>query len=491
MLTLFLLASFVYLVRVTFSAWGNREGEGVKPNIVVCTCDQLRAFETGCYGNDVIRTPHVDRLAAEGVRFETAVTNYPVCMAARSVLLSGQHNRTCTGGVANVAFPSRPGEHNMPEYPDAGRPHLPDTTLPEALSGLGYHTATIGKWHIHSWPQDIGFDHYLIPRVHHCHSGQSFTEDGGEEFVPDGYSVDFEADRVEQFLAGRANQDDPFFLYYNISPPHCPVADAPDLYRTMYAPGDIPLRPNVDLTRPLKDQEHWFKVYRYDFRYYMLHLPYTERLPDHYGLRELIAEYYGMTTWMDAAVGRLLAALEANGLTRDTIVVFTSDHGDNLGSHGLVQKGGPNEEAVRIPLLVRWPGHVPAGHVVRDRVASLVDIMPTVIDGVGGTVPGHVQGRSLLPSLQGELAQDEDPGAVIETGGGAAIRTCRHMYAVPWGAKKGVLADRGTEFFDLVQDPYETRNLADTDEQAGTAARLDAALRSWDAGTAWMPTPDV
>ncbi|MBM3495186.1 MAG: hypothetical protein FJX72_12825, partial [Armatimonadetes bacterium] len=199
-----------------------------KPNIVLCTCDQLRAFEIGCYGNRFVRTPNIDRLGREGVRFETAVTNYPVCMAARSVMLSGMHNRACTGGVSNVAYPTKPGDHAMPEYPEKGRPHLKQQTLPEALREAGYATTAIGKWHIHSWPQDIGFDHYVIPRVHHCHSGQSFTEDGGPEFVPPGYSVDYEAERVERFVADRAKSAQPFFLFYNISPPHCPVADAPE-----------------------------------------------------------------------------------------------------------------------------------------------------------------------------------------------------------------------------------------------------------------------
>ena len=95
------------------------------PNIILCMCDQLRAFEVGCYGNPVIRTPNLDRLAAEGVRFETAVTTYPVCMAARSVLLSGQYNRTCTGGVGNVATGQGEGRIYFPQYPFAGRPHLP------------------------------------------------------------------------------------------------------------------------------------------------------------------------------------------------------------------------------------------------------------------------------------------------------------------------------------------------------------------------------
>ena len=137
------------------------------PNIILCMCDQLRAFEVGCYGNPVIRTPNIDRLAAEGVRFETAVTTFPVCMAARSVTLSGQYNRTCTGGVGNVATGQGEGRIYFPQYPFAGRPHLREATLPEILHGLGYHTAAIGKWHIHTWPHDIGFDQYVIPRVNH------------------------------------------------------------------------------------------------------------------------------------------------------------------------------------------------------------------------------------------------------------------------------------------------------------------------------------
>ena len=95
----------------------------------------MRAFEVGCYGNPVIRTPNIDRLAAEGVRFETAVTNFPVCMAARSVMLSGQYNRTCTGGVGNVATGQGEGRIYFPQYPFAGRPHLPEATLPEILHG--------------------------------------------------------------------------------------------------------------------------------------------------------------------------------------------------------------------------------------------------------------------------------------------------------------------------------------------------------------------
>jgi len=399
-----------------------------QPNIIICTCDQLRAFEVGCYGNQIIQTPHVDRLASEGVRYETAVTNYPVCMAARSVLISGQYNRTCTGGIGNVNYSTIPGDCCMPEYPYSGRPHLKNPTLAEILKDNGYFTSVIGKWHIHSWPNDIGFDEYLIPRVHHCHTGQSFTENGKEEFIPEGFSVDFESERVKKFLENHKQDEKPFFLYYNISPPHCPVADAPEKYRKMYDPKDIPIRANVDLDKPLKDQDHWFKVYSWDFKYYNMHLPYTENLPENYTLRSLIAEYYGMTTWMDTAVGRMLKELDDNGLAENTIVLFTSDHGDNLGSHRLVQKGGPNEESIRIPFVVRCPSLIPESAVETNSVASLVDIAPTLLSLSGIPIPSHFHGKSLANSLTKQKEISSDNYAIVETGAGAAIRSASHMY---------------------------------------------------------------
>ena len=457
-----------------------------KPNIIICAADQLRSFEVGCYGNNVIRTPNIDRLAAEGVRFDTAVTTFPVCMAARSVMLSGQYNRTCTGGISNVSFPSFPGDINMPQYPFNGRPHLKDPTVAEVLRDDGYHTAAIGKWHIHSWPNDIGFDYYLIPRVHHCHSGQHFTENGGPEFVPPGYSVDFEAERVERFLAKRSREQQPFFLFYNISPPHCPMSDAPDKYTQMYAPESVPIRPNVDLKTPLADQDCAFKIYRWDYRYYKLRLPYTDKLPEGFGLRDVTALYYGMTTWVDDTVGRMLASLEENGLAENTIVVFTSDHGDNLGSHGLVQKGRPKEESIRIPFVLRWPSLERRSVVVSGQVAGLVDLMPTVLGLAGQTIPKHVQGRDLSLVVRGEYQSVPETYAFVETPSGVAVRTTTHMYFLPFGDSGKALADKPTEFYDLVEDPYQLDNLAGQGRNTDIAEKLDGYLRGWDAATPWM-----
>ena len=208
------------------------------PNVIVVLCDQLRAFEVGCYGDSTIRTPHIDRLAAEGVRFDLAISNNPVCMPARSAILTSQYSRTCMGYLSNYS-----DGDCLPEYPAQSRDWLCDTTLAEAFKAWGYETALFGKWHIQPAPLLVGFDHATYPRVHHRHTGQTFVENTGLGEVIDGFSIDYEAERVDQYLA--QERDSPFFMFYNISPPHMPLDDAPEKYKTMYAPDEIPLRPNT------------------------------------------------------------------------------------------------------------------------------------------------------------------------------------------------------------------------------------------------------
>ena len=453
-------------------------GKAKKPNVIICNCDQLRAFELGCYGNDVIKTPNIDNLATEGVRFETASTNCPSCLPARSVILSGQYNRTCTGGVIGSL-----------QYPVFGRLHLKDPTLPELLRNSGYHTEAIGKWHIHSWPNEIGFNKYLIPRVYHCHTGQIYTENGGPEFVAPGYSIDFEAVRVESFLKERSrNKQQPFFLYYSIPIPHSPLDDAPEKYKKMYGPDIIPVRPNVDLDTHINVKDYWFRVYLWDFRYYYLHLPYTERPIDNFKLRDSIALYYGMTTWVDDTVGRMLDVLKETGQEENTIIIFTSDHGDNLGSHGLVMKQTPEEESIRIPFLMRWPAQIKDSTVIREQIASQVDIAPTILSMVGLPVPGHMQGQNLSPVIYGQTRTLEQNHAFIETliPPGIAIRTLTHMYSLEFSIESGELNKNPDKFYELTVDPYELNNLVESENSAEIGKKLDKYIRSWDKKTPWM-----
>lgn len=454
-----------------------------RPNIVLITSDQLRPYELGCYGGTQVATPSIDRLAASGAVWETAITNFPVCMAARSVLISGQHNRTATGGKTNVAYAGRTGDFNMPEYPYPSRPHLKQPTLPETLQEAGYETAVIGKWHIHSWPHEIGFESYLIPRVHHAHSAQIYSRNGGPEFAPEGFSVEFEASEAVHFLKERSASDRPFFLYYNISPPHCPVADMPDTYLNMYDPAQMELRANSN-EEQIENRDYWYRVYRWDFRYYSFRLPHTLTLPDGYDLRHLAAEYAGAVTWMDTAVGRILDGLTEAGLQNNTLVVFASDHGENLGSHGLVQKGSENDESIRVPLIMAGPGVKP-GTRISENVASLVDLAPTLAETATYSVPEHFQGVSMWRDLEGASS---DRAAFFETVRGAGLRTPTETYVLPRNENR-LLGEGPIVAYDNVNDPLQFNNLANA-STSETFMHVDQALRALDADTPWSDLED-
>ena len=460
----------------------------------------MRAFETGCYGNAAVRTPSLDRLAAQGVRFETAVSNTPVCMAARSALLSGQYARTCNGYLEND-WTSTGGKGLgalEPEWPEEKRgARLPGTTLPEALGRAGYRCQAVGKWHIRPSPRAVGFDGSVLPLNNHRHSGQSFRVDGGAPTPFDGFSPQGEIEAVERYLAGRAGQPDPFFLYYNIMPPHMPLGDMPERYRALHAPDQIDLRPNVEIDGRLPHSEEWFRIYLWDYAYYHHREGHTLDLPAGFDIRALTALYYGAVAWVDDTVGRLLRALEANGLAKNTILVFTSDHGDNLGSHHRWNKGVLLEESIRVPLLWRFPGRWAPG-VNRSQAAGLVDIMPTLLEACGVEAPDGVQGQSLLPLLGGERDRLERDWAFIETpaslhGDGCTeigVRTPTHLCGMRLEAGGRRVADPDYMFHDLGRDPYQLDNLAAPGRTSALQTRLKQRLLAWHRDTPWLEEPD-
>ena len=258
------------------------------------------------------------------------------------------------GSLGNATAPDEHGRPIVASWPLHERVHLPDPTVAEQFKAAGYETALIGKWHIHTAPELVGFDYTLHPRVNHRHTGQDFVENGGPPQLVDGFSVDYENEKVLSYLA--ADRDNPFFLYYSISPPHMPLADAPSEYLTMYDPEEVPLRPNVFLDGQMAYDENWFNVYLWDFLYYSLKLPHTLDLPQ--GFRPantdsalLRVDDLGRRHGRDG----MMAGLRANGLLDNTIVVFTSDHGDNLGSHHRFNKGLLIEESIRIPMIFHAP----------------------------------------------------------------------------------------------------------------------------------------
>ncbi len=455
-----------------------------KPNVIVVMCDQMRAFAAGCYGNEFCRTPNIDRIAAEGVRFEHAVSNNPVCTPARGTLVSGQYSRTWQGDLGNPIAPF--GGLCAPEC-IWERVHCKDPTMPEQFKAAGYDTALIGKWHVHPAPDLLGFDYKVYPRVNHRHSDQIFIDQLPPGECVHDWSVHYEADKVASYLGDRKDGDDPFFLFYSISPPHMPVADMPEKYLNMYSPDDVPLRPNVFVDGEMYHDEDVFLIYMWDYLNYWYHLPEKSVLPAGFDLRSLTALYYGATTWVDDMLGRLMAELEKNGQADNTIVVFTSDHGDNLGSHHTWNKGLLIEESIRIPMIFWAPKLWQAG-VNDSQVAELMDIMPTVLAACGAETPASVQGDSLLPILTGERTELDETDAFLETCSGyLGIRTPTHTYGMTIsGEGLRDIDDEDYCFYDNRADPLQFNNLVGSGEQAELAASLKQRCLAWHADTPWL-----
>jgi choline-sulfatase len=460
------------------------------PNVILCTCDQLRAFEVGCYGHPVVQTPAMDRLAAEGTRFETAVSNNPVCVPARSSIISGQYSRTCVGALGNDA------EH----YPPPERTRLLDPTIAEHFKAAGYRTGLIGKWHMHPHPDLCGFDETLFPYAVHKYEGQTYYRGTQEQFVVDEYAGDFEARAAKEFVSRRqktGDRSEPFFLFYNIGLPHQPIWEGvPEKYRAMYSPDDVVLRDNVARDGSHDDPDFWFKVYAYvDFFWEWLSHRRgetsefnAERYPlpsDPFTIRELTALYYGSVSAVDDQLGALISALEAAGEWENTVVLFTSDHGDNLGSHGLYNKGLLIEESIRVPLIVRDPRY--PSHENTQQIAQLIDIFPTLASLASLSDPKHVQGRNLAPIVRGEATEISPNHAFVENQRHeVGVRVPGALHGALLDEQNRDLANQYSLYYDLVKDPAELDNLAGKTSLPAAAEDTAKLLKDWNTQTPWF-----
>jgi arylsulfatase A-like enzyme len=421
-----------------------------RPNVLVVIPDQLRAQALGCTGNPDVRTPHLDRLAAEGVLFRQTFANTPVCCPARAVLLTGKYAHR-HGLVCNDL-----------------RLRESEPTLAKLLRAEGYRTGFIGKWHLDGGPRDPGFvppgprrqgfDFWAACECRHDHFHLIYFRDTPAPIRGGKFEPEVLTDLALEFL--RADRRRPFFLVVSMHPPHDPYG-APEAYMKRYDPQRLTMRRN------------W-------------------RPGVHQAGREQIAAYYAAITAIDDQVGRLLRGLEDLGLDRDTIVLFTSDHGDMLGSQGARLKRKPWEESIRVPGILRYPARVPPGRRV-DALFSHVDMAPTLLALCGVAVPGDMQGSDLSGVALGKT--DRGPDSVFFqifvpfAGDGTphpwrGVRTPRFMYArtekEPW------------VLYDLKNDPDELANLAAS--PAGRAAReeLEVRLARWmrETGDSWRFNSD-
>jgi uncharacterized sulfatase len=422
-----------------------------RPNVLFVAIDDLTA-RLACYGAPV-RSPHVDGLARAGVRFDRAYCQYPLCNPSRTSLLTGR----------------RPPATRIMENQTWFRRELPDVmTLPQHFRQNGYTTAQTGKIFHGGLDDDrawtIGGTKLAEarPRTKEEQAERQRRADrwvaleGEGEDQPDHRTATRAVELLEQL------RDKPFFLAVGFVKPHVPFL-APKKYFDLYDPAKIVLpadfAANPSGTGP---------AYRPNFDIFIR----REASPDQ--ARQAIAAYYAAVTFMDAQLGRVLAALDRLGLRRNTVIVFFGDHGFHLGEKGMWSKMSLFEVSNHVPLVVSAPWLGLAGAVCR-RTVELVALYPTLVELCGLPAVTGLAGSSLLPLLRSPESDWEEPAFTFLRRGqvlGASLRTERFRYT-EWDQGR-----QGAELYDHQNDPGETRNLAAQATHARTVGRLRPLLRT-------------
>ena len=405
----------------------------------------------GCMGTDDIQTPNLDALAREGVVFRNAYSNCPVCTPFRINLFTG-HYSCRTGTFKNAdRIPSR-----MP-------------TLAGRLNDAGYRTAYVGKWHIGATghgpiPKKLrgGFTGF---QGYQCYNGfqkdVKFYDEKNSGRVYAGHRTDITTDLAISRLEDLAG--DPFALFVSYQAPHYPEQPSPE-FEALYEGRTLRRRPNsrdIDpYTRTWSPPSPWPPDDCPNFQRYGNDLDEYRRL------------YYAMVSQIDAGVGRLLEALGRLGVDKETLVIFTADHGDMQGSHGLKNKCLPHEESSGIPLVVRFPGGVSG--LTSDALVSGIDFFPTCLDVAGQAPLPDLPGKSFAPLVRGE------PQVLS----GPVFSERPEWKMVRLGDMKLVTEGDGYRpamLFDLARDPYEMANLVGDSGQADRVSELRDLILAWQA----------
>lgn len=407
------------------------------PNILFILADDLRWDALGAYGNTVVRTPNLDRLAAEGAKLSRFFVATPVCSPSRANFLTGLYAHA--PGIEFFNRDSRFARARVRE----GTP-----TVATHLNSAGYVSGFIGKAHLGGDPRRWGFD--VTPAYQ---PGFAFGEapekfkvlyvDGEPRPLPRDSAPHY-ADAAIEFLS--AQRDAPWFLWLAFSAPHAPYDYHPEF---PYDEADLQPPPGHPPEAPLTARPFW-------------------------------RGYYSEISALDAEVGRILDRLDALSLSENTLVIFTSDNGVMLGSHGISGKAIWYEESIRMPAIVRWPDRVQPGTEVAALVSS-VDFLPTILDVAGMQPPPLLPGTSFLGALQGGEGAREISFAESyrekALGGG--------IWSMARDQRYKLVRIRGTEerhFYDLQEDPHEVNDLIAATSYRGEIDRLSSKLAAWDSG---------
>ncbi len=441
-----------------------------RPNLIFIITDQQRFDATGCYGNPIIQTPHMDRIAREGVRFTRAYCAHPFCIPTRATLMTGY----CGYNQEQIA----PGYRIL----------HPDQTVPARLGQQGYRTQGVGKFHftpayqrmlngfddamfseemrwirqaptandvqlddydrylaqrgLWGWekPPEIGYNE-IKPLINHLPKAHHVTQWCGDQSV--------------QWLEREAPRDQPFLLWSSFVKPHVPY-DCPQHLRGLYDPNQMP-----PPWRRAGELDGW-PFYRDYVRSKEWDL-YSEHA------RNLgLAAYYANITFIDEQVGRIIAALERSGQLDNSVIIFSSDHGDMMGDHGLWYKSLGFEGSIHVPLMLWAPGRVPAGQTC-DLPVSHYDIARTLLT-LGGAdfADDQLPGASLLEIAAGRVPRDHV--VTIEAGGYVIGQRYKYHYYPLAGYE---------ELFDLQTDPHELHNRAGEAALASEQRQMRQTLKQW------------
>lgn len=438
-------------------------------NVLYLCSDEHTRHVLGCYGNPVVRTPNLDALAARGTRFSSAYTPFPICVPARACLATGRYAHQL--GIWDNGAP----------YTGAQAP-----SWGHRLTAQGHEVTTIGKLHFRSVEDDTGFPDQRLPMhvldgvgdVFGLLRADSPVRPGGVRTpVQEAGPGESEYTRYDRGIAAAAGDwlaahavapgapaAPPWALFVSFVTPHFPLV-VPQEYFDLYPPDSLPLprcgTPETWSTHP---------ALAWKRRIQAIEEPFPEPV-----LRRAIAAYYGMVTFLDEQIGRVLRALDAAGLTASTRVIYSTDHGEQLGDHGLWWKGVMLEGAAGVPLLMAGPG-VPAGRVVATPV-SLVDVFPTVVEAAGAALAPEDAGLPGASLLGIATAPDDATRAVFAEYHASNSSTA--YYLLRRGRYK-YLAYVGypAQLFDLEADPDEAHDLAGDPQHAGRLAAFERALRA-------------
>lgn len=409
-----------------------------RPNVVLILVDDLGYGDLSCYGATDLRTPHIDQLVSAGVRFDQFYANCPVCSPTRAALLTGRYPDLV--GVPGVIRTHR--ENNW------GRLAREAVLLPAVLKRAGYHSALVGKWHLGlespSTPNNRGFDRFhgylgdmMDDYYKHRRHGINYMRLDCDEIDPEGHATDLFTQWSVDYIRERAKSNQPFFLYLAYNAPHTPI------------------QPPDDWLERVKKREKGIDAKR--------------------------ARLVALIEHLDDGIGKVMAALEETGAADNTLVIFTSDNGGQLGvgaNNGLLRagKGDMYEGGIRVPMCAVWPGRIEAGSR-SDRVALTMDLFPTICEACGAGFDHEIDGRTILPTLLGKPHREEDRFLFWVRREGGARYGGQVYYAVRHGDWKLVQNSpfEPLQLYNLKDDPEEKNPLPNRRKEY---RRLFAALQN-------------